>query len=295
MKYAPKEEPKRLKRYACHGGTIEIYEHFSQATQTQMRFSVFIPPVPEGQRVPVLYWLSGLTCTEENFIQKAGAQPHLAEHGLMLVACDTSPRGAGLEGEDDTWDFGSGAGFYVNATEDPWSKHYNMYDYVRYELPQIIEGFFPADPKKRGIFGHSMGGHGALVLALRSLEEARGETPFYQSVSAFSPICAPSLCPWGEKAFGSYLGKEEVYWKAYDAHHLVQSLNVKENLLPILIDQGTDDEFLREQLLPEVLKGACRRVGYPLTLRMQQGYDHSYYFISTFIRDHIQHHAKKLK
>lgn len=249
-----------------------------------MRFSIFRPPQAESRKVPVVYWLSGLTCTEENFMAKSGAQKYAAEHGLLLVAPDTSPRGAGIEGEEDDWDFGSGASFYVNATTPKWSKHYRMYDYLTEELPAIVENNFPVFPDRQGIMGHSMGGHGALVLALKNPGR-------FLSVSAFAPICAPSLCAWGQKAFANYLGEDKNLWADYDASELVLSTRTR---LPILIDQGTEDDFMETQLLPQVFKEKCESVGYPLTLRFQEGYDHSYYFISSFIADHLQHHAKVL-
>ncbi len=215
---------------------------------------------------------------------KAGAQQFAAKYGLMLVASDTSPRDAGIEGENDDWDFGTGAGFYVDATVDPWSSHYRMYSYVVRELPAVIAEHFPANPERQGIFGHSMGGHGALVCALRNPEQ-------YQSVSAFAPIAAPMRCPWGQKAFNNYLGSDQENWCSYDASELVLTASYNR---PILIDQGTVDPFLEEQLLPEVFQQACEKAGQPLTLRFQEGYNHSYYFIATFIEDHIRHHAEAL-
>jgi S-formylglutathione hydrolase len=249
-----------------------------------MRFAVYQPPQAKSQRVPVLYFLSGLTCTEENFMVKAGAQQFAAKYGLMLVAPDTSPRNTGIEGEDDDWDFGTGAGFYVDATVEPWSSHYRMYSYVVHELPDLMAEHFPVEPDKQGIFGHSMGGHGALVCALRNPEQ-------YKSVSAFAPIAAPMRCPWGEKAFTHYLGSNPETWRAYDASELVLIAGYNRS---ILIDQGTADPFLEEQLLPEVFKEACEKAGQPLTLRYQEGYNHSYYFIATFMEDHIRHHAAAL-
>ena len=268
----------------CFGGQVEFYRHRSSACDTIMRFSIFRPPQARHGKVPVLYWLSGLTCTEENFMVKSGAQRYAAEHGIMLVVPDTSPRGLNLLGEDESYDFGSGAGFYVNATEEPWSAHYRMYDYVVEELPGVIADAFPADARRASVFGHSMGGHGALTVALRNPGR-------YRSVSAFAPICAPSLSPWGKKAFTAYLGSDEHVWRQYDAHHLVRTAARQ---LPLLVDQGTADPFLNEQLMPWELDKACREADYPLTLRSQAGYDHSYYFISTFIRDHLAHHASAL-
>ncbi len=274
-----------LESHACFGGQVEVYSHASVACASTMRFAIFRPPQASRSRVPVLYWLSGLTCTEENFTVKAGAQRYAAEHGLMLVAPDTSPRGLGLPGEEDAYDFGTGAGFYVNATQAPWKDHYRMYDYVVEELPALVAAEFPADTDRAGIFGHSMGGHGALVAALRNPDR-------YRSVSAFSPICAPTLCPWGQKAFSGYLGSDETAWRAYDAHLLVAG--AKPGPAPILVDQGTADGFLEEQLKPWALEQACREAGYPLTLRLQAGYDHSYYFIASFMGEHIRHHAQAL-
>jgi S-formylglutathione hydrolase len=262
----------------CFGGTVGYYSHFSATCNGEMKFSVYSPPQTEA--APVLYFLSGLTCTEENFMIKAGAQQFAAKYGVMLVAPDTSPRNTGTIGEDDDWDVGTGAGFYVDATEMPWRSHYKMYSYITQELPQLIaENFAVSD--RQGIFGHSMGGHGALVCALRNPDR-------YRSVSAFAPIVAPMQCPWGQKAFTHYLGQDSETWKEYDATELIQSHSFSSS---ILIDQGLADTFLRKQLMPELFQAACDRVGQPLTLRMQPGYDHSYYFISTFIEDHIRHHA----
>lgn len=249
-----------------------------------MRFSVYQPPQASAGSVPVLYFLSGLTCTEENFMTKAGAQQFAAQYGLMLVVPDTSPRGADIPGEDETWDFGTGAGFYVDAIADPWRSHYQMYSYVTQELPQLIAEQFPADLSRQGISGHSMGGHGALVCALRNPAQ-------YRSVSAFAPIAAPMQCPWGQKAFSHYLGGEQALWRTYDATELVQTTQLN---FPILIDQGMADSFLTSQLMPDLFEAACARVGQPLTLRRQADYDHSYYFISTFIEDHLRHHAEAL-
>jgi S-formylglutathione hydrolase len=249
-----------------------------------MRFAVYQPPQAASKPVPVLYFLSGLTCTEENFIIKAGVQKYAAEYGLMLVVPDTSPRNTGTPGEDDEGDLGTGAGFYVNATAEPWRSHYQMYSYVVDELPALIAQHFPAVTEKQGIFGHSMGGHGALVCALRNPNR-------YLSVSAFAPIVAPMRCPWGQKALSNYLGSDKEAWRLYDATELVRTSPFPR---PILIDQGTSDRFLVEQLQPELFQQACAEVGQPLTLRMQEGYDHSYYFIATFIEDHIRHHAATL-
>jgi S-formylglutathione hydrolase len=248
-----------------------------------MRFSVFVPPQAETRRVPVLYWLSGLTCTEENFTIKAGVQRYAAEHGILIVAPDTSPRGAGVA-TSNSWDLGLGAGFYVNATEMPWKLHYRMYDYVTKELRKLVEEKFPVMTDRQGIFGHSMGGHGALVIALKEPER-------YRSVSAFAPIVAPCQVPWGQKAFRAYLGDDLNSWKQYDASELVRRSPRKDM---ILIDQGSDDKFLEEGLRPDIFEAACKEAGQPLELRIQKGYDHSYYFISSFIGEHIAFHSKLL-
>lgn len=274
-----------LSAQRCHGGTQGFYRHQSMATGTEMRFAVFVPPRAEKAPVPVLYFLAGLTCSEETATIKAGAQRHAAEHGLMLVMPDTSPRGAGLAGEDDDWDFGAGAGFYLDATVEPWAAHYRMRTYVVDELRGLINGHFPVEPGATGIFGHSMGGHGALTLALTN-------PGVFRSVSAFAPICAPSKCPWGTKAFGGYLGEDRDSWSAYDATELVRAGH-RQSL--ILIDQGDEDQFLDEQLRPTDFAAACRTANQELKLRMQPGYDHSYYFIQTFMGDHIAHHADQLQ
>ncbi|MGV3523511.1 MAG: S-formylglutathione hydrolase [Candidatus Sericytochromatia bacterium] len=278
------DTPERVSRARSFGGWQEVWQHTSSSTGTPMKFGVYLPPQAEQGPCPVLYWLSGLTCTEDNFIAKAGAQRYAAEHGLILVNPDTSPRGANLPGEDESWDFGTGAGFYVNATEAPWSQHYRMDDYVVKELPALIAAHFPVTDK-RGISGHSMGGHGALVLSLRNPGQ-------YASVSAFAPIAAPSECPWGHKALGNYLGSDRSAWAAYDAHLLLPQSTER---LPILVDQGTEDGFLVEQLKPELLEAAAAASDYPLTLRRQVGYDHSYFFVSSFIGEHIAWHAQALK
>lgn len=270
-------------RSQSFGGTTRFYRHRSSACDCDMNLAVYVPPQADSESVPVLYYLSGLTCTEKNFIEKAGAQRYAAEHGLILVAPDTSPRGIDLPGEDDSWDFGSGAGFYLNATVEPWSKHYQMYDYVTAELPALIADALPVRSGRAGIFGHSMGGHGALICGLKNPEK-------YASISAFAPIAAPSQCPWGQKAFTGYLGEDPTQWAAYDATEIVKERGDRST--PILIDQGKADQFLAAgQLLPEVFEAACEQVGQPLMLRQQPGYDHSYYFISTFVGDHIKHHA----
>jgi len=273
--------PKLVSEHLCFGGKVGFYSHVSDTCNGEMRFSVYQPPQAKSAPVPVLYFLSGLTCTEENFMDKSGAQQFAAKYGIMLVVPDTSPRNTGIEGEDKDWDFGTGAGFYVDATQEKWRSHYQMYSYVVRELPALIADNFPVQPEKMGIFGHSMGGHGALVCALRNPE-------LYKSVSAFAPIAAPMRCPWGQKAFSNYLGADKESWRNYDASKLV--LSAKFNR-PILIDQGTADQFLAEQLLPEAFEKACAEAGQPLTFRYQEGYNHSYYFIATFIEDHIRHHA----
>lgn len=273
-----------ISQQRCFGGVQGFYQHRSKQTNTSMRFAVYVPPAAEHGSVPVLYYLAGLTCTEETAAIKAGAQYHAGRHGLMLVMPDTSPRGAGIAGEDDDWDFGTGAGFYVDATRAPWSANYRMYSYVSDELPEIIEANFPASRESRGIFGHSMGGHGALTVALRN--PAR-----YRSLSAFAPICAPIHCPWGKKAFTGYLGDDTGDWRQYDATCLIADSVFDKT---ILIDQGSEDQFLAEQLHPEKFSAACAQSGHKLELRMQRGYDHSYYFIQTFMGEHVDHHAAAL-
>ena len=265
------------------GGWTKHYSHHSDRLNCDMRFAIYLPPqTAQGQKVPVIYFLSGLTCTDENFMHKAGAQRLAAELGIALVAPDTSPRGDDVANAE-TYDLGQGAGFYVNATEAPWNRHYHMYDYVLKELPRLIEETFPVSDQ-RSIFGHSMGGHGALVLALRNPER-------YRSVSAFSPICNPVSCPWGRQAFSTYLGDDRGAWEAYDASLLMRETN---GGLPTLVDQGEADDFLDEQLRPGALEAAAEASGYPLTLRRQEGYDHSYFFISSFVDDHLRFHALHL-
>jgi S-formylglutathione hydrolase len=275
---------KIISEHACFGGTQRFLTHESRECGTEMRFSVYEPPQARKRRVPVLYYLAGLTCTEETFMIKAGAQRLAAELGLMLVAPDTSPRQPRLPGDDASWDFGLGAGFYVDATQMPWAAHYRMYSYVTSELPELMTSSFPALADRQGIFGHSMGGHGALVCALRNPAQ-------YRSLSAFAPISAPMRCPWGHKAFSGYLGPDEDGWRAYDATELVTHAPFHG---PILIDQGDADKFLAEQLKPELFAEACRRAGQTLELRMQPGYDHGYYFIQTFMADHLAWHASAL-
>ena len=271
--------------YRCFDGTVAYYTHQSSTCNHEMNFAVYLPPQAISQPVPILYYLSGLTCTEENFMTKAGAQQYAAELGIMLVAPDTSPRQTGIAGEDETWDLGSGASFYVDATQDPWQKHYQMYSYITRELPELITVNFSVKPDRQSIFGHSMGGHGALICALKNPQQ-------YRSVSAFAPIAAPIKCPWGNKAFMAYLGIDRQKWAEYDASELVKQAQLDST---ILIDQGTDDQFYQQlQLLPENFQAACDRVSQKLNLRWQTGYDHSYFTISSFIKDHIQHHADYL-
>ena len=274
-----------LGEHACFGGTVSFHEHHSTSCDAGMRFAAYVPPQAAEQPVPVLYYLAGLTATEETFMMKGGAQRLAAEYGLMLVAPDTSPRGLGLPGEDDDWDFGTGAGFYLDATAEPFSRHYNMDTYVKRELPQVVAEHFPASDA-RGIFGHSMGGHGALTLSLKNPD-------LYASVSAFAPVSASMRAPWGKKALPGYLGTDEELWREHDASELVRRRPFADGRT-ILVDQGTADEFLEEQLYPEVLEAACREAGQPLTLRWHEGYDHNYYFISTFMEDHVRHHAQAL-
>jgi len=272
----------RIEHRAAFGGWQDVYQHRSQVLGCEMKVAVYLPPQAATQTLPVLYWLSGLTCTEQNFITKAGAQRYAAEHGVILVAPDTSPRGDDVA-DAEGYDLGKGAGFYLNATEQPWAAHYRMYDYIVDELPTLVEAHLPASGA-RSISGHSMGGHGALVIALKNPGR-------YRSVSAFSPIVAPTRVPWGQKAFTAYLGEDRSAWAAWDASELVATAEEK---LPLLVDQGGGDEFLDTQLQPQWLQAACTAAGHPLQLRLQPGYDHSYYFISTFIGDHIAHHAKAL-
>ncbi|WP_286238289.1 S-formylglutathione hydrolase [Neptuniibacter halophilus] len=274
-----------LTQNRCFGGWMKQYQHQSAVLNCSMRFSIYLPPqVNEGERVPVLYWLSGLTCTDENFMQKAGAQRIAAELGIAVVAPDTSPRGETVADDaDGAYDLGLGAGFYLNATEQPWSEHYQMYDYITRELPALVEELFPVTDK-RAISGHSMGGHGAITIALKN-------PAAYCSVSAFSPICNPMQCPWGQKAFTAYLGADKRLWQAYDACYLLRE---SQDQLPMLVDQGNADQFLEEQLRPETLVAAAESRDYPLQMRQHDGYDHSYYFIASFIEDHLRFHAQYL-
>ena len=270
-----------ISEQACFGGTQGFYKHESKVVGGPMRFAVYKPPQAAKGKVPVVTYLAGLTCTEETFTIKAGAQRIAAELGLMLVMPDTSPRAARLHGDDASWDFGLGAGFYVDATAEPWRQTYRMYSYVTGELRDLINASFPAKADRQGIFGHSMGGHGALVLGLRNPEK-------YRTVSAFAPIVAPMRCPWGQKAFSGYLGPDQASWRDYDASELVRHHKVAGT---ILIDQGMADKFLVEQLKPELFEMACKHAGQGLMLRRHEGYDHSYYFIQTFVEDHLKHHA----
>jgi S-formylglutathione hydrolase len=273
-----------LSEQRCFGGVQGFYRHDSEAIGLPMRFGLYRPPQAEAGPVPVLYYLAGLTCTEETFPIKAGAQRVAAELGLMLVSPDTSPRGTGIAGEADDWEFGAGAGFYLDATQAPWSRHYRMHQYVAHELPALVGERFAADPGRSGIFGHSMGGHGALTLALRYPRR-------FRSVSAFAPIVAPSAVPWGLKAFPRYLGEDRATWLAHDACALVAG---HPHPGTILVDQGLADRFLEVQLQPERFEDACARTGQKLVLRRQPGYDHGYWFIQSFIADHLRHHAREL-
>ena len=275
---------KTTSEHACFGGVQGYYQHDSVETGTPMKFGVFVPEQAQCGPVPVLFFLAGLTCNEETFAIKAGAQRHAAEHGLMLVSPDTSPRHTGIDGADPAWDFGTAAGFYLDATETPWSRHWRMGSYVTRELRALVLQHFPARDDRVGLFGHSMGGHGALTLALNN-------PGLYQSVSAFAPIAAPMQCPWGVKALRGYLGDDPKAWARHDATELVKA---GARLPPLLIDQGLADTFLAEQLHPELFEAACRVAGQPLTLRRHAGYDHGYYFIATFMADHIAHHARQL-
>lgn len=267
------------------GGRLNRYQHTSECCHCTMTFSVYLPPVAETRRVPAVYWLSGLTCTDDNFRTKAGAQRYAAEHGVALIIPDTSPRGDDVPDEPERYDLGKGAGFYVNATQPPWSTHYHMYDYVTRELPALVETHFPLEAGLKSVMGHSMGGHGALICALKN-------PGAYRSVSAFSPICNPVQCGWGEGCFGAYLGDDKASWSEYDATMLIDAGAPP---IELLIDQGTDDEFLAEQLHPQNLEAVCEQRNFPLRLRRQPGYDHSYHFIATFIGEHMAFHAAALR
>jgi S-formylglutathione hydrolase len=273
-----------LSEHACFGGVQGFYKHTSSVIGLPMRFGVFVPPQAKTGAVPLLMFLAGLTCTEETFAMKAGAQQRAADLGLILVTPDTSPRATGVIGADTHWDFGHGAGFYLDATESPWGHHWRMESYLTGELPAVLAQHFPLRAGHLGVFGHSMGGHGALTLALR-------HPKLFRSVSAFAPICAPVQCPWGVKAFTNYLGADKSTWAAHDATELIKSGARTSN---ILIDQGLSDKFLAEQLHPEAFEAACRAAGQPLTLRRHASYDHGYYFISSFVHEHLRHHAAAL-
>ncbi|WP_175939596.1 S-formylglutathione hydrolase [Caballeronia sp. BCC1704] len=276
-----------VEEHRCFDGVQRIYRHESRSIGLPMRFSVFLPAAASASKVPALFYLAGLTCTEETFPIKAGAQRYAAEHGIALIAPDTSPRGADIPGEKDAWDFGVGAGFYVDATREPWRERYRMYSYVTQNLREAVLADLPVRDDRLGIFGHSMGGHGALVLALRNPD-------LYRSVSAFAPIAAPSQCPWGVKAFTGYLGDDRDAWKQYDASELVKGDAASRFEGGILIDQGLADQFLAEQLHPDVFERNAREAGHSVTVRRHDGYDHGYFFISTFIGEHIAHHARVL-
>ena len=269
----------------CYEGEQLRYQHHSHTLDCDMTFSLYLPPQAGAGPVPVMYWLSGLTCTDENFVHKAGAQRYAAEHSIAILCPDTSPRGESVPDDaEGSWDFGLGAGFYVNATQAPWSTNYRMYDYVTEELPAIASEFSTLDATRCSIAGHSMGGHGAMVIALRNPDR-------YRSVSAFSPIVAPSACPWGNKALGNYLGEDSEAWKNYDSCELIRAGATQ---LPLLVDQGEADQFLEEQLRTELLEQACADAGYPATIRRQSGYDHSYFFVASFIGSHIAFHARAM-
>jgi len=276
----------RLARNYCFGGEQLRFSHPSRALDCSMSFSVFLPPLEPRQKAPVLYWLSGLTCTDENFVQKAAAQRVAAELGIILVASDTSPRGAAVADDPEgAYDLGHGAGFYLNATRPPWDSHYRMYDYVVSELPQLVEQSFPVREDVRSISGHSMGGHGALTIALKN--PAR-----FRSVSAFAPICSPTRCPWGKKAFSNYLGDDESTWDSYDASLLIGKASRQ---IPMLIDQGEADQFLEQQLHPHLLLEAAQTCGYDVIYRLRSGYDHSYFYIASFIEEHLRFHGEYLR
>ena len=276
-----------LSSHACFGGEQRFYQHASSTIGLPMRFAVYLPPQASQGPVPALLYLAGLTCTEETFVIKAGAQRLAAELGLALIAPDTSPRGANVPGEADNWDFGVGAGFYLDATALPWATHWRMESYLMDELLPLCTSALPLDAQRLGIFGHSMGGHGALTLALR-------HPGHFQTLSAFAPICAPTRCPWGEKAFTGYLGSDRTRWGEHDATVLMENQPMAPYPGGILIDQGLADKFLADQLHPHLLEAACAQLGQPLTLRKHEGYDHGYYFIQTFMADHLRHHAKGL-
>ncbi len=274
-----------IKTHLCHGGSLYYYEHAAKSTACTMAFTAFVPPQASEQKCPAVFYLAGLTCTPENFTAKANAYKLAAELGLILIAPDTSPRGQEVA-DDDSYDLGQGAGFYLNATQSPWAEHFQMERYIAQELYDWVVQFLPIDAERIGIMGHSMGGHGALTLALKYPQR-------FKSISAFAPICAPTECPWGHKAFAAYLGDDSVEWYHHDASALMSASKLKKRR-PILIDQGTEDQFLGEQLMPKTFEEACATVSHPVTLRMQKGYDHSYFFIQTFMDDHLRHHANIL-
>lgn len=277
-----------ISEHRSFGGKVGIYRHSSAVNNCNMRFSVFVPPQAANRKVPVLTYLSGLTCTEETFMIKSGAQRVAAELGVMLVSPDTSPRGDDVPGDPEgAYDFGLGAGFYLNATEKPWSRHYRMYDYVTAEMPIILFGNFPGDRQRQGIFGHSMGGHGALTIGLKNPD-------VYRSISAFAPICSPVNCPWGQKAFGNYLGQNRSSWSEYDATELIRNIGRNKPAHGILIDQGMADQFLERELYPQLFEAACKEKAVALELRRHEDYDHGYYFVSTFMEDHLRYHASLL-
>lgn len=275
---------KQIESVKEFGGYLNRYEHDSNSCHCKMTFSVYLPPQAQKEKVPAVYWLSGLTCTDDNVRTKAGAQRYAAELGIALIMPDTSPRGDDVADVAERYDLGKGAGFYVNATQMPWAEHYQLYDYINHELPSLVEQEFPVIPGLKSISGHSMGGHGALICALK-------EKGAYTSISAFSPINHPSRCSWGEGCFSAYLGDDKTAWKAYDATELVLAGAEK---IPLLIDHGTSDEFLEEQLYPQDILAACKKMDFPINLRMQEGYDHSYHFIASFIGEHLSYHAKEL-
>ncbi len=274
-------------RHRCFDGWQHFYRHPARSTGCEMRFGLYLPPQAEHERVPLVIYLAGLTCNEETFPIKSGAQRVAAELGLALLSPDTSPRGVRLPGDDESWDFGLSAGFYLDATEAPWSAHYRMYSYVARELPDLVLGTFPLDADRVGIMGHSMGGHGALTIGLKHPER-------FRSLSALAPIVAPMQCPWGQKALPRYLGPDRDAWRAYDATELMGDLTSVSGRPPILVDQGLEDEFLAAQLKPELLEAAARRSGYPLAVRRHEGYGHGYWFVSSMIEDHLRHHAEAL-
>ena len=275
----------KVSEYRCFWGLQQRFKHRSDVLDCDMHFSIYLPPQVAERKVPLLYWLSGLTCTDENFVHKAGAQRYAAEHGIALVAPDTSPRGDGIPDDPDgAWDFGLGAGFYVNATQDPWAANYRMYDYIVDELPALVESSFDIDARNTSIFGHSMGGHGALSIALKNPDR-------YRSVSAFSPIVSPSTVPWGQKAFANYLGEDRTLWAAHDSCELIRNGGRQ---VPMMVDQGEDDEFFESQLQTGLLEQACEAADYHATIRYQPGYDHSYFFIASFIGSHIAFHSQAL-